>query len=390
MNSNRESIIELVDEFFALYENTIHMTALDDREKQFVREKLVDSSFSELIINYVDPSRGTVSEITAAVNLHTYKEALRIKNEKVLLNEMIRSCAVIETEKPELNEYIFNMLSSIVGVISGMIKCSDGYNEKTIALLWRGFEWMLNTIDNDMKARKYKGALKKVGETIGGIVGGIAGGVTMGVGELIDNNFVKEIGETVADVSLNAGKTIGQTADGIVGVGAGILTSNSKLVSQSYSDLEEATIKTVTGVCKGVEYIAESGIEVVEGISNGDDDKLVSGTKRLVKVAAVSALAVGVGDYLDIINDDFGDVDSHIALDIDTDDIQDIEINGDDVTNMHDVDPHYVSGHVQNNKFVEGYWRDGDGDTSIDLNKNQGGGYLRSNPDGLRANNLKK
>lgn len=53
-------------------------------------------------------------------------------------------------------------------------------------------------------------------------------------------------------------------------------------------------------------------------------------------------------------------------------------------------DRHYVSGHVQNNKFVEGYWRDGDGDTSIDLNKNQGGGYLRSNPDGLRANNLKK
>ncbi|MFH5186282.1 hypothetical protein ACHHV8_28660 [Paenibacillus sp. TAB 01] len=38
--------------------------------------------------------------------------------------------------------------------------------------------------------------------------------------------------------------------------------------------------------------------------------------------------------------------------------------------------------------FVEGYWRDGDGDTSHDRTLEEGGGYEQSNPDGDPANNL--
>lgn len=42
------------------------------------------------------------------------------------------------------------------------------------------------------------------------------------------------------------------------------------------------------------------------------------------------------------------------------------------------VNPHYVEGYTnQNGTEVEGYWRDGDGDTSIDLSKEEGGGYLK-------------
>lgn len=42
------------------------------------------------------------------------------------------------------------------------------------------------------------------------------------------------------------------------------------------------------------------------------------------------------------------------------------------------VDPHYVRGYYRaDGTYVEGYWRDGDGDTSIDLTKEEGGGYIR-------------
>lgn len=42
------------------------------------------------------------------------------------------------------------------------------------------------------------------------------------------------------------------------------------------------------------------------------------------------------------------------------------------------VDPHYVRGYYRaDGTYVEGYWRDGDGDTSIDLSKEEGGGYIR-------------
>lgn len=42
------------------------------------------------------------------------------------------------------------------------------------------------------------------------------------------------------------------------------------------------------------------------------------------------------------------------------------------------VSPHYVEGYTKSNGTeVDGYWRDGDGDTSVDLSKEDGGGYFR-------------
>lgn len=61
-----------------------------------------------------------------------------------------------------------------------------------------------------------------------------------------------------------------------------------------------------------------------------------------------------------------------------------------DVGNTHFVNPHYVDGYFRSDgTFVEGYFRDGDGNTSIDRSAEQGGGYIRSNPDGNPFNNLK-
>lgn len=50
--------------------------------------------------------------------------------------------------------------------------------------------------------------------------------------------------------------------------------------------------------------------------------------------------------------------------------------------NIHFVHPHDVQGYVKKDgTVVNGYYRDGDGDTSVNRNVSQGGGYYQSNPD---------
>ncbi|MHA7138156.1 hypothetical protein ACRTEV_12925 [Rossellomorea arthrocnemi] len=57
--------------------------------------------------------------------------------------------------------------------------------------------------------------------------------------------------------------------------------------------------------------------------------------------------------------------------------------------NVHFVEPHYVDPYIRKDgTLVEGYFRDGDGNSSIDTPLEQGGGYIRSNPDGNPFNNL--
>lgn len=59
------------------------------------------------------------------------------------------------------------------------------------------------------------------------------------------------------------------------------------------------------------------------------------------------------------------------------------------MNDLHFVTPHWVSSYFRaDGTLVNGYWRDGDGDTSVNLNMINGGGYFRTNPDGNPYNNL--
>jgi len=61
-----------------------------------------------------------------------------------------------------------------------------------------------------------------------------------------------------------------------------------------------------------------------------------------------------------------------------------------DLGDTHFVQPHEVKSYVRSDgTFVKGYYRDGDGNTSIDHTLSQGGGYFSSNPDVNPFNNLK-
>ncbi|MGR3766001.1 hypothetical protein [Rossellomorea sp. NS-SX7] len=63
---------------------------------------------------------------------------------------------------------------------------------------------------------------------------------------------------------------------------------------------------------------------------------------------------------------------------------------GSGTDNIHFVEPHYVDPYIRKDgTLVEGYFRDGDGNSSIDTPLEQGGGYIRTNPDGNPFNNLK-
>ena len=60
-----------------------------------------------------------------------------------------------------------------------------------------------------------------------------------------------------------------------------------------------------------------------------------------------------------------------------------------DMGNTHIVQPHFVDPYIrQDGTLVDGYYRDGDGNTEINRTVEQGGGYNRSNPDGNPLNNL--
>ncbi|RDU37077.1 hypothetical protein DRW41_10350 [Neobacillus piezotolerans] len=60
-----------------------------------------------------------------------------------------------------------------------------------------------------------------------------------------------------------------------------------------------------------------------------------------------------------------------------------------DLGNIHFVKPHHVDGYFRSDgTYVEGYYRDGDGNTAINRPLEAGGGYLRSDPDGNPFNNL--
>ncbi|HDR7251523.1 hypothetical protein ACS52_14325 [Bacillus cereus] len=60
-----------------------------------------------------------------------------------------------------------------------------------------------------------------------------------------------------------------------------------------------------------------------------------------------------------------------------------------DYAGDHFVEPHSVSSYDrQDGTHVEGYWRDGDGNTDIDATTENGGGYIQTNPDGILENNF--
>ena len=99
----------------------------------------------------------------------------------------------------------------------------------------------------------------------------------------------------------------------------------------------------------------------------------------MAKTVAVGLLGIGVVDLID-------GVDGADALDAEPDMTAEVPTAD---AGVHFVNPHEVQSYVRaDGTIVEGYFRDGDGGTSVDRSIEDAGGYYRSNPDGDPTNNL--
>lgn len=241
------------------------------------------------------------------------------------------------------------------------------------------------------------GFLKSLGSVVGKAVGTTVGGGIEAVGTAVDSNFVKEVGQGVYNSTVVSTETLGSLADGVIMTIHGIAIEDEKKIKEGYSEANNAVKTTVIGVGRTITYAANGVDEVYNGLANNDLGMAEQGVRKVAKIVAISALTVGVLDILgggDAIIADTEMIGESIVSDAeifsdtviaDAEMFSDTEIAfyedaSEGAADTHHVEPHWVSGHERNGTYVEGYWRDGDGNTSINLTSKEGGGYLRSNP----------
>ncbi len=209
------------------------------------------------------------------------------------------------------------------------------------------------------------GILRGIGKFVGTAAGVVVGGPIQLVGELTGIQLVEDIGEGVRKASSNAGDTIGQVADGAYNTVSGMVQDDEEKRNCGLKDMGNAVEKTAKGVYYTAKNTIHNGTDVIGGLVDGDPIRVKSGASSIVKTVAVGALAIGVIDFID--GADGIDVDADMATDTDA--------------SNHYVNPNHVDSYVRaDGTVVEGYWRDGDGDTSVDKTAAEGGGYLQSNP----------
>lgn len=141
--------------------------------------------------------------------------------------------------------------------------------------------------------------LKDIGKVTGNITGKLLGGTVRVAGELIHSDYIKEIGNNVERLTSKTGQIAGQVASGVWDTGAGLITADKDQAKTGLNDLEDAVTTTVKGVGNGIEYVVESGKDVVNGIKDNNNELLKDGVKKLGIAAAITVLAVGVVDIID-------------------------------------------------------------------------------------------
>jgi hypothetical protein len=223
------------------------------------------------------------------------------------------------------------------------------------------------------------GILRGIGKFAGTVAGFVVGGPIQIVGELTGIQLVEEIGIGVRKASSTAGDTLGQVADGAYNTVSGMVQADEEKRNVGLKDMGNAVEKTAKGVYYTAKNTIHSGTDVVAGLIDGDHDRAKSGASSIVKTVAVGALAIGVIDFIDGADGIEADAD---GIEADADGIEaDADVATDTHPGDHYVNPNHVDSYVRSDgTVVDGYWRDGDGDTSVDKTSAEGGGYMQSNP----------
>lgn len=141
--------------------------------------------------------------------------------------------------------------------------------------------------------------LKSFGKLAGDVTGLVLGGTVRVAGELVNSNYIKEIGNDVERVTAKTGELAGQAASGVWDVGAGWLTADKQQARAGLDDFGDAVHTTVRGVGHGIEYVVDSGKDMVTGFKENDKQLLKEGAMKLGKAAAITAIGIGLVDLVD-------------------------------------------------------------------------------------------
>ena len=213
----------------------------------------------------------------------------------------------------------------------------------------------------------FKGAGKAL-EVIGDVAGSAMQEGCKAVSKATGIQEIEKVGDLAKLSTAQTGKILGSVVDGAGQTIEGMINNNDDLVKQGLGQIGTTAKNTAVGIGQGVLATGNMVATGVEGVIEGDYDKAKNAAKNVGVIVAAGVIGFGVIEGVDLLEN------TDTPTPVDT----------------HSVDPNYVNDYVRaDGTHVDGYWRDGDGDTSVNLDKEHGGGYLRSDPDGIISNNLK-
>ena len=216
------------------------------------------------------------------------------------------------------------------------------------------------------------GFFKKLGHLAGSVTGLAVSTPVYLVGEIIKSDYIKEIATVAADVTAHTGKVLGSVTDSTLKCASGIITQDSSKAEEGFSEVIESATNTMVGIGKGLINTVEKGIDTVSAIADGDSEKAIKIGKELVKIAAVSTLAVGICDVIG-------------GIDTNGDGIPDLEEN--DL--LEENEYHALGGNPNGGTGPNFVYEEQPPVYWVNAPHTSNGGYYRTMPDASISNNLK-
>lgn len=143
------------------------------------------------------------------------------------------------------------------------------------------------------------GFLKGLSGFAGKVVGGVVGGGLELIGEVVDSNFIKEVGEGVYNVTVNSAEMIGTLADSAVTTVHGIAIDDDEKIKKGLSEAGGVVKSTAIGVGKTISHSATNAGQIINGVFNDDLEAAGRGARELAKTVVIGSLSIGLCDFVD-------------------------------------------------------------------------------------------
>ncbi len=135
--------------------------------------------------------------------------------------------------------------------------------------------------------------IKKAGILAGGVIGGLIGGTLSVAGKMSKVKLLDELGTAIVDSTLLTGRIAGDIASGAVDVVQGSIKKEKPTINRGVADLKSGGTQVFKNWKENFFLIADESGEILEGVKERNPHKVLSGTKTLGKVAAISFITVG-------------------------------------------------------------------------------------------------